>query len=110
MTFSRRTIAPLNRSRVHAPITLAQLTARPLLGPGPAITISGNAPVPLSISATVSAGVLGVGLVTLTANGVAILTAAVSAASMPLTGILAGLTLALAAGPYAGEAYTLVLP
>jgi len=106
---SRRADGRQTRGRLHVYRPNAVLTNMPLISSGPLITVSGSAPVPLNLSATVSAGVLGVGLVTLTANGVTILTAALSAASMPLVGFLAGLTLTLSAGPYAGETYTLVL-
>ncbi len=76
-------------------------------GGGPAISISGRVRLPLSLTVSVTAGVLGVALVSVSLGGVPLLTNVSSAASISLPGILLGASLTLAAGLYVLSTYTL---
>lgn len=89
--------------------TSVALVGQALSGSGPALALSGSLLTPASVAVSVTAGALGVALVTLTLNGTTLLNGTLSAASVPIPGD-GGLTLSMAAGPYAGDAYTLVMP
>lgn len=88
--------------------SLAPLQSQPMQGSGPAVAVTGPAPLG-TLSVTVGAGALGVGLVDVALNGVTLLTGLASAATVPLTGPLAGTQLELGVGVYLGSAYTLVV-
>lgn len=102
---SRRVGSRVSRRESQRPKLV--LTARALVGSGPALTVTGRVRLPLSLSVTVAAGALGAALVTVVANGVTLLAGALSAALLSLS---IGLTLSMENALYTGNAYTLVLP
>lgn len=64
----------------------------------------------MALSVSVTAGVLGVALVTVTLGGANLLSGALSAAAIALPSILGNATLHMAAGLYAISTYTLAIP
>lgn len=97
------------RGRMPTGLRVAFVQDLALQGVGPALTITGRIPLPLNLSVTVTAGILGVGLVDVSLNGQTIISGLLSAATLLLTGLLSGLTLNMSAGLYLGSAYVLVL-
>lgn len=89
--------------------TSVALAGQALAGSGPALALSGSLLTPASIAVSVTAGALGVATVTFILNGATLLSGATSAASLPIPGVGGNLVLAMSAGPYAGDAYTLVV-
>lgn len=109
MVLKRRPNVRTMRGRTPTGVRIANVQNLALQGTGPAMSITGVIPLPLNLTVTVSVGILGVGLVDVALNGQTIISGLLSAATLILTGLLAGLTLNLSTGLYLGNTYVLVL-